>query len=215
MNAARQEEIPVIALVVPSMRGGGAERVILRLAKGFVHVGLEVDLLLAQTTGPYMHEIPAGVNIIDLKATRVSTAGPGIARYLTRRRPTAVLSAMRHVNIIVLLAAKLTKVDTRVILSEHNRLTGVSRQGSRLFARVMRVLMRLFYPHADHSVAVSSGLKEDLVSTLGLHPDSIDVIYNPVNLSEVEWRSLQPTDHPIEKSTGEYLVLAAGRLTEQ
>jgi predicted alpha/beta-fold hydrolase len=42
-----------LALYVHSMHGGGAERVILNLARGFAREGFEVDLVLTTAVGAY------------------------------------------------------------------------------------------------------------------------------------------------------------------
>ena len=67
-----------IALFVPSLRGGGAERIMVTLARYFSEQGLKVDLLLAQNEGPYLADIPSSVRIVDLHASRVLFALPGL-----------------------------------------------------------------------------------------------------------------------------------------
>ena len=47
-----------IALFLPSLRGGGAERMMVHLARGFVERGLNVDIVLAKAEGPYLSQVP-------------------------------------------------------------------------------------------------------------------------------------------------------------
>uniref|UniRef100_A0ACD5GMK6 Uncharacterized protein n=1 Tax=Desertifilum tharense IPPAS B-1220 TaxID=1781255 RepID=A0ACD5GMK6_9CYAN len=42
-----------IALFMSALDGGGAERIMLYLARGFVEAGLEVDLVLAKAEGAF------------------------------------------------------------------------------------------------------------------------------------------------------------------
>jgi len=56
-----------IAIVLPSLAGGGAERSMLNLLKSFAQKGRTVDLLLFRVKGPYLDKIPDTVRIIDLK----------------------------------------------------------------------------------------------------------------------------------------------------
>ena len=100
-----------VALFLPSLRGGGAERVMVNLARGFSEKGLEVDLVLAKAEGPYLSEVPAGVRVIDLHSSRVLFSLPGLVRYLRRERPQAILSAMDHANIVAIWARKLSGVS--------------------------------------------------------------------------------------------------------
>lgn len=58
-----------IAVLLPSLEGGGAERSMLNLIKGFLEQGRKVDLVLCQAKGAYLDQIPAGANLIELNAT--------------------------------------------------------------------------------------------------------------------------------------------------
>ena len=57
------------ALFIPSLAGGGVGRFILHLAKSFVSRGHKIDLLLCRVAGPYLGQLPAGVKIVQLKAS--------------------------------------------------------------------------------------------------------------------------------------------------
>ncbi len=76
-----------IALYLPSLRGGGAERVMVLLANGFAARGHRIDLVLARAEGPYLDEVAAGVRVVDLGRSRVLTSLWPLVRYLRRARP--------------------------------------------------------------------------------------------------------------------------------
>lgn len=50
-----------VAIVIPTLGGGGAERVSILLSSGLLHHGYEVDLLLRDLVCSYPNDIPAGV----------------------------------------------------------------------------------------------------------------------------------------------------------
>ncbi len=56
-------------MLLPSLHGGGAERSMLSLIKGFLAHGRTVDLVLCQAKGAYLGEIPVGATMIELEAT--------------------------------------------------------------------------------------------------------------------------------------------------
>ncbi len=58
-----------IAVLLPSLEGGGAERSMLTLVKGFLAQGRTVDLVLCQAKGAYLGEIPPGATMIELQAS--------------------------------------------------------------------------------------------------------------------------------------------------
>ena len=67
-----------LALFLPSLRGGGAERIMVNLARGFVERGLQVDLVLAKAEGPYLSQVPSKARVVDLGARRVLHSLPGL-----------------------------------------------------------------------------------------------------------------------------------------
>jgi glycosyltransferase involved in cell wall biosynthesis len=66
-----------IALFMPSLGGGGVERVMLNLAGAFIERGSRVDLVVYRAEGPYQDRLPAQLNLVALRA-----ALPGWARLL-------------------------------------------------------------------------------------------------------------------------------------
>ena len=70
-----------LALFLPGLYEGGAERVVLNLAKGISERGYPVDLVLARAEGPYMSQIPDSVRLIDLNAPRVLGSVPALIKY--------------------------------------------------------------------------------------------------------------------------------------
>ena len=204
-----------LTLFLPSLRGGGAERVMVNLARGFSERGLKVDLVLAGVEGPYLAEVPPIVRIVDLKARRVLASLPGLVRYLRRERPEALLSAMHHANVVAIWATKFSGVSTRIAVSIHNT-TSVSLQKVRhLRSRLLPYLAGRFYPGADAIIAVSKGVAEDFSNISGVPLERITVIYNPVVTPELFERAKEPFEHPWFASGEPPVILGVGRLTKQ
>lgn len=194
-----------IALFVPSLRGGGAERVMVLLANGLARSGHEVELVVATPDNAYASAIAPDVTVCCLGVSRVAASLPALVRYLRLRRPDTLVSAMGHANVVAVLAGALARGGTRVVVTEHTLFSaGTARRGG-LNARVLRAIMKRCYLRADAIVAVSRGVADDLAHCLGLHRRRIDVVYNPV-VDECLYRQ---ASQPIK---GDVTVLAAGRL---
>jgi glycosyltransferase involved in cell wall biosynthesis len=189
-----------LALFLPSLAGGGAERMFLHLARGFVERGHRVDLVLSRAEGPYVDEIPDGVQMVDLDAGKAPGYGAmgslrPLARYLRDGRPDALLSAMSRVNVVAVLAARLARVDARVVVSERNHLSSWVENNDEIGTRVLPSLVRATYPLADGVVPISEGVADDLAATAGLDRESMTVVYNPVVVPEIAERAAAPVDH--------------------
>jgi len=210
-----KREINNIALFLPSLRCGGAERVMVNLARGFAERGQQVDMVLAKAEGPYMREVPPEVRIVDLGAKRMLYSLPALVRYLRRVRPDAMLSAMNHSNIVAIWARQLAGVKTRLIISEHNTLSVSVRDSKSTRERLMPTLMKLFYRWADAIVVVSRGVMEDLISTTKIPREKVRVIYNPVVTPELLARAEEPLEHPWFAGGEPPVILGVGRLVRQ
>ena len=68
----------LVSFFVPSMAGGGAERVMLNLAVGMHKCGLNVEIVLAKAEGPYLCKIPPEIRVVDLQSSGVLRSLPGL-----------------------------------------------------------------------------------------------------------------------------------------
>lgn len=204
-----------IALFVPSLRGGGAERVMLNLACGLAERGFKVDLVLAKAEGPYLSEVAPGVRIVDFNARRVLYSLPQLMRYLRRERPTVMLSAQNYANIIAIWAKLFSGVKTRLVVAEHNNLGQSTKNAVSLRAKLMPLLIRFFYPYTDAVVAVSQGVAEDLMALTKQPKEKVKVIYNPVVTPQLFAKAEETLNHQWFQSNEPPVILSIGRLTEQ
>lgn len=203
-----------IALFLPSLRGGGAERVMLTLAQGFAERGFAVDLVLAKAEGHYLSQVPREVRVVDLNSRRVLASLPKLMRYLRQVRPKALFSSLSHANVIALWAKRLSGIPTRVIVREASTLSISSANAPSLRGRFLPYVMRWTYPWANEVIAVSHGVANDLVKTLSLPPEKVHVIYNPVAISEIQKKAHEPLDHPWFLPGSPPVILGVGRLTK-
>ena len=204
-----------IAVFLPALVGGGAERVLLVLAGGFAARGIPVDLVVPHTAGEYLDEVPPAVRLVDLGASGALTGLPELARYLRRERPAAVLATLTHANIVALLARALARVPTRIIVREANTLSVAARGSTGLRDRLLPRLVRWFYPLADTIVAVSEGVARDLGRTAGIPAHRIQLLHNPVVTDDLAARAAEPLDDPWFAAGAPPVVLGVGRLERQ
>lgn len=214
MGYTEESKIPRLAIFIPSLYGGGVERVLVNLTRGFVAQGLKVDLVLVKAEGPYLSLVPPEVRVVDLGARRLLLSMPALVRYLKESKPTTLLSAMEDTNIWALWSRKLAGVSTRVVVSVHNTLSQESKNSTQLKRRIAPYLARWFYPWADSTVTVSQGAAEDLVR-LGLSKQDIKVVYNPVVTPELFEKAAEPLEHPWFEAGSPPVILAVGRLEKQ
>lgn len=201
-----------IALFIPSLNGGGAERVMLILANTLVEKGYAVDLVLVKAKGAFLKDVSKNVRIVDLDSSRTLFSIIPLVNYLKKEKPKVVMSAMHYVNIILLIAKKISRVKFKLVISEHSTLS-YSLSNSSFTNQVLKKLMHNMYPYADAIIAVSKGVADDLVKVLKLKDKKVNVIYNPVVTKELLVKRNESINHPWIKNNIPF-ILGVGRLTK-
>lgn len=205
-----------IALFLPSLAGGGAQRVTLSLAQGLIQVGgIRVDLVLGRAEGPFLKDIPSGVRLIDLKKSRMLATVFPLARYLQAEKPDALLSALDYANVAAIIASSLSLVKIKTAVVTHVHLSSALTRCSLWEKSIFQFLIRRTYPHAYSIVAVSHGVAADMAQIIRLQASQIRVIYNPVVEQDIMDKAQQSTNHPWLSATDRPVIVAVGRLTAE
>jgi glycosyltransferase involved in cell wall biosynthesis len=210
------ENVPRITFFLRTLGGGGAERVLLNLAQGFIEQGLKVDLVVSAGEGLELWHIPTGVRIINFEAPRVSASLPKLVSYLRRERPVAIIPSLHFANEVALLAKYLSGVPTQIVIPEHNVLSKeIQRHEKGIRQHLIPLAVRSLYPFADRVVAVSHGVAEDLSHALKIPWKRIKIIYNPVITPQLTEMAQEPIDHPWFAPGEPPVILGVGRLEAQ
>lgn len=203
-----------IALFLPSLAGGGAERVFVDLAGFFAIQGLNVDLVLPQCDGAWLQFVPKTVRLVDLRKTKPSQAIPSLIRYLRSTQPRAIMSAMTHANIALAIAHHLSGVNCRCVLSEHADITlALPKEKEGFDLWLTNTLGRWVYPWADTIVAVSNGVGESVVKVFKLPENQVKVIYNPIDQERILALGRETVQFPWRDELP--VVISVGRLHKQ
>ncbi len=206
---------PDIAFFLPLLAGGGAERVCLNLAAGFLDRGFRVDLVLAKAAGPLMKDIPEGTRVVVLGAARTVMALPKLTAYLRREKPAVLVAAPDHANLIAIWAGMLASSRTDIIATNHINITFSTRQTPKLQEKLYPWLLRLFHSGAKYIVSVSEGNADALLNMTGIPRRKVHVIHNPVVSPDLLAASREPLDHPWFVPGSPPVLLAVGRLEPQ
>ncbi|HYC96172.1 MAG TPA: glycosyltransferase [Sphingomicrobium sp.] len=190
-----------IALLLPNMGGGGAERVALTLIDHFVARGYSVDLVLMRAEGELLPLVPAEVQIVDLAVKRVRGLVGPLAAYLERAKPGAMQVSMWPLTVAAIVARAIQRSPTRIVISDHAALSKEYGDKGFWHRQLLRWSMRLFYPKAEARVVVAADTAKDLARLSGLPERSFEVIYNPV----------APPSETAEGPAGEQLWNGSGR----
>ena len=205
-----------IAMFMPSLAGGGAEKMFLRVAAGLARCGFAVDLLIERTERRHLELAPGEIRLVPLDARLSVTSLPKLLRYLHRERPDVLLSNLDWTNAFALIAKKFFARDLRVVVRQAVTFSTASADSRfRIRMVVMKALKRLM-PCADAIIAVSRGVADDLERHVsGTVRGLVRVVPNPVVDSELAAQAAAPVAHPWFADRRVPVVLSAGRLRSQ
>jgi glycosyltransferase involved in cell wall biosynthesis len=206
---------PKVALLLPNLMSGGAERITVYLANALAERGYPVDLLLLKAEGPFLPDVGKQVRVVDLQVGRVVRAIPRLARYLRSARPDVLLSALDHINVGAILARRLSRTATPLIAAVHITHSEDAAHHRGIKNRILRSAIKRCYRRADAIVCVSHGVAEDLRRTTEVEEQKVRVIYNPVITQQMLNLSREPVSHPWFAPGEPATILAVGRLWQQ
>lgn len=202
-----------IALVIPVLSLGGAERVTVVLANELARQGHDVDLVVGTADGPLRSHVSPDVDVVDLGIRRWRSALGPLSGYLRRRSPQSVLSSSTWPNLLVPWARRLARSHARIVLAEHNTIALERRYvGTAVHRLALTATYRTSYRRADAIVAVSQGVADELTADFGGRVP-VTVINNPLPLLEIRSLAAEPARHRwLEDAGGPPIVLSVGRL---
>lgn len=183
------------------------------LLRNFDRSRFRLSLAVVDMKGAvFTDDVPADVELIDLKSQRVRNALPRIVKLIWRRKPHLVFSTLGHLNVAIAMLRFLLPNDVRYIAREATIVSQL--RAPYAMPRWWFWLYRRCYSRFDAIVCQSAEMRRDLVEHFAVPQAKTIVIYNPIDIERIQRLSAEPSeaDAP-EAAAAEVRLVAAGSLT--
>jgi len=200
-----------ISIILPDLRGGGAERLHVNLAKEWIKHGYLVEFFLMKKQGELLSILPNKSKVLSPEVDRIRNFVLPIRKYLRINKPDIVLSAMWPMTSITTLAWILSGKKGKLFLSDHVIL-GISAVNELFLPyRLVGLSLKVTYPFATGIIAVSRSVRSDLCDLGSLSPNRVKIIYNPAAIGIDPTRESQDVQKKIWGKC-DYHIISVGRL---
>ncbi|MEX3011474.1 glycosyltransferase [Hoeflea sp. TYP-13] len=204
-----------IAILLPDLGGGGAERVSLDLAHEFTRMGHRVEFVVMHAVGEFLGEAQSAFTIFDLQANRFMKVPGALARYLQKSKPDSLIAAMWPLTVIASVARSITRHRFTLLISEHCDLSSQYREWGVLHRLVLRASMAMTYRGADARVGVSQGVVDDIARLAFMQKNHFQVIHNPVAARTIQKPTALADIERLWKAPGGERILSVGSFKKQ
>lgn len=201
-----------IAILVPTLAGGGAERVAGNISKG-LSKSFNIDLIVYDGN---QVEYDYSGNLISLDSKLYKTPiGKSfgvvkkvfqIRKIKKERNIDATISFLDNANIINILSRR----NDKVLISVRNF---KSSEGKGFYGKVGNFLIKIFYNKSDTVIACSEVIREDLIQNFNVKENKVVTIYNPYDIDKIQSMAKEDISND-GRIKGRYLI-NVGRLTYQ
>ncbi len=203
-----------IAFCISSFRAGGGEKQMIEIANALAANGHAIDLLVLKPVGQLKEKVDMRINVISLDAGRILFSLPKLASYLYREKPSVMLSVDEYTHVLALVARSLVRAKTRIVLRIGNMLSILAERYEGK-AKILPYLSNWLFKRANHIIANSRGVADDVVRVTGIEPSRVTVIMNPKSREEILVKAQEPVTHEWFLNKTVPIVIAVGRLRVQ
>ena len=208
-----------ILILIPSLRGGGAERTLINLLDKIDYARYDIDLVVVSKHGPYLDQIPEQVNVIYFYRLHIITRFLSFLHRKTGfdwffRRKMKKLRKQYDVGISFLDSTFtdflfFTDIfDKRVALVHSSYLSHEDYISSFQNPEYRKKVIAHRYSCLDAIYFVSHDSQNDFIELFGDFPN-VGVVYNLIDAESVIRKSLEP---PGFKSESGFIFSAIGSL---
>ncbi len=201
-----------VAIIISSLKGGGAERVVSNITMNLPKDKYNVYLVLFDSSSM---KYPYSGQLIDINIKANNNPVIKTINFLRRYFKIRKIKTKYNIDVSISflegpnLLNILTKGKDKVIVSVRGY---ISKNSTGIYANLSRYFMKKTYNNADVIVSVSNLIKNDLVNNFNINEDKVFTIYNPYDIEKIEKLSNESIEDEYEEIFKRNVIITVGRL---
>lgn len=194
-----------IVFILPSLKAGGAERVISYISLKLNQEQFNITLIVLGFEKDKVYDT-GDLNIIYLNNKRLLNSVFDLIKTFIKIKPSIVFSSIVHVNILMgLFSIFFSKVK---FIAREASVVSKRNEFSKSKIRIISLLIKNLYPRLDVIVCQSTDMKKDFIDNFNIDERKIHVINNPIT-NEI------PIEKTFHKNKDIIKFITVGRLSKE
>ncbi len=202
-----------ISFYLKAIADGGQSKVLIDTATWLAEKGYKIIFYSGMVENDaYIKTASQHINFVQLGSQNHFKCFLRLRENLKKHKPNILISGGSLNNCIATLASSFTII--KVIVTEHISISSLMESIGWKNKLITPFLVKLIYPFSSAVVAVSQGVKNELINVTGVNHSRIKVIYNPVVSDLLFDKCKEHIEH--KWLNGENIIfLGVGRLHKQ
>lgn len=186
---------------------GGAGRTFLNILNNIDQDKFRPVLVTCNYEGSYEPFLNKNIKFIKLDTKRLRKLIFPLAKIIRKEQADIVFSTIPNYNVIAILARILSFTRAKNVIREAAFLGGDRKTNAKL------KIYGFFYRFATKVIALSNGVKENLIRRYNADKTKVQVIYNPIDAKSIREKMKENIEHDYVTNDKKTIV-TAGRLVE-
>jgi glycosyltransferase involved in cell wall biosynthesis len=199
-----------ILFAIPTLNGGGAERVFVNYIRSLDIEKYDISLVLINKTGEFLKFIPKYVNIVDLGKSKTKYGFFKLLKSIKYIGPELIVSTTNRMNILILMVSLFVTSKTKICLYEPSMPS--AQFGEKYLPRYYLLLMKILYRFSDYIIAQTDEMKNEIVDYYLVSNEKIIVTSNPLDTKLID-ENVCGQNNPYNKNS--INIVASGRIREE
>lgn len=199
-----------ILFTIPTLNGGGAERVFTTYIRTIDPTIWDIHLLLVKKIGVFLDIIPDNVKIVSLDKKRTRYSLFTLIKSIKQINPDLIVSTSNYFNILLLVASCF--ISSKRIICLYEQSMPSAQFDNQYLPRYYLWLIKLLYKKADYIIAQTEEMKTEIINYYNNPKEKIIVSVNPIDEKYIE-EKLKNAKNPY--NTNKINIIVSGRIREE